>query len=401
MKKKNKHVLKRHRFIYWFLRYGVKLFVRIVWGYSSKAKYKIAKGERVLVLSNHQTDFDPLCIVPAFNRPVYPVGTDTLFAGKLSCHFFGKTLGMIPKRKGTADLRASVSMLQTVQEGGSLLLFPEGNRTYAEFQYYINENFPKFVKSLKCTLLLFRLEGGTGTQPRFKFKRRKGKFTGRITKVLKYDEYKDIPDEELLKIIKDGIRFYDSESGQLFKSKTRAQYLERMLFVCPKCGAMHKLVSHEEHLTCTNCGLDLTFGEDLHLYSEDPSFKFNKLVDYWNYQKRVIKDMEIKKGETIFHDNNIELYIANPYTKRKLIYEGDVTLTDEEFIFGETHLPVREIKYGSVLSGKKLIFTIGETNYLLKGHPRFNPLKYIFVLNKLDTIMKEKHSDDYYNLEEN
>ena len=49
----------------------------------------------------------------------------------------------------------------------------------------------------------------------------------------------------------------------------------------------------------------MTFGEDLHLYSEDPSFKFNRLVDYWNYQKRVIKDMEIKKGETIFHDDNI------------------------------------------------------------------------------------------------
>lgn len=398
---KNKYVLKRHKFVYGVLHFLLFLVSRINWGYRSKAKYKIKKGETVLVLSNHQTDLDPLCILPSFNRPVYPVGTDSLFAGKLASHFFGKTLGMIPKRKGAADLRASVAMFQTIQEGGSLLLFPEGNRTYAEFQYFISPNFAKFVKSLKSTLILFRLEGGTGTQPRFKHKKRRGKFTGKIAQVLKYEEYKDMPDEELLHLIQESIKVYDSESGNLYKSKKRAEYLERMFFVCPKCGAMHQMYSHKEHFTCKACGFDMTYGEDLHLHSNDPEFKYSKMLDYWNYQKRLIKAMNIVPGEIIFKDDNIRLYQANPYEKKVLLHKGSVALTDQELIFGELKLPVHDIASCSTISGIKLSFNIGDTTYLIKGHKRFNPLKYNFIFNKLDTVMKEKHNDDYFNLEEN
>ena len=243
-KSKHKVVLKRHTFYRNLIFPFIKLLA-LIKGYKNKSHFKIRKGESYLILSNHQTDLDGIFIMLTFNKILYAVTTDTVMSNGFTSKLISHCFGMIPKKKGIVDFEANKKMLLCFMEGGSLLLFPEGNRTYAEFQYYINENFPKFVKSLKCSLILFRLEGGTGTQPRFKFKRRKGKFTGRITKVLKYDEYKDIPDEELLKIIKDGIRFYDSESGQLFKSKTRAQYLERIFFVCPKCGAMHKLVSHE------------------------------------------------------------------------------------------------------------------------------------------------------------
>lgn len=399
--KKNKHVLKRHKFIHWLFRVLSFLLSRIFWGYRSKAKYKIKKGETVLVLSNHQTDLDPLYVSTAFNRPLYPVGTDSLFAGKFASHFFGKTFGMIPKKKGAADLKASVAMLQTVQEGGSLLLFPEGNRTYAEFQYFIASNFSKFVKTLKSTLILFRLEGGTGTQPRFHHKKRRGKFTGKIALVMKYEEYKNIPDDELLHIIFDNIRSYDSESGNLYKSNKKAEYLERMFFVCPKCGAMHTLYSKGNHFTCSKCGLDMTYGEDLHLHSEDPSFKFNRMLDYWNYQKRVIKDMDIKPDEVIFKDTNIQLFQANPYEKKKLLCKGDMSLTDKEFVFGDIHLPIKNLINCSTISGIKLSFTIDNTSYLIKGHPRFNPLKYNFVLNRLDTEMANKHLDDYFNLKEN
>ena len=399
--KKNKHVLKRHKFIHWLYRVLCFLITRILWGYRCKSKYRIKKGETILVLSNHQTDLDPMFVCSCFNKPVYPVGTDSLFHSKFSSHFFGRTFGMIPKRKGASDLKASVAMLRTVQEGGSLLLYPEGNRTYAEFQYHIMPAFSKFVKTLKCTLVLFRLEGGTGTRPRFANKPRKGKFTGKITQVLKYDEYKDMSDEELLKLIFDNIRSYDSESGNLYKSNKKAEYLERMFFVCPKCGAMHTLHSEGDHFTCSACGLDMTYGEDMHLHSDDPSFKFNRMLDYWNYQKRVIKQMEIKPDEVIFKDEDTELYLSNPYEKRQLLFKGEMALTDKEFIFGDIHLPIKHLVTCSTISGTKLFIAIENTCYLIKGHLRFNPLKYNFVLNRLDTEMANKHLDDYFNLEEN
>ena len=111
--------------------------------------------------------------------------------------------------------------------------------------------------------------------------------------------------------------------------------------------------------------------------------------------------MNIVPGEIIFKDDNIRLYLANPYEKKVLLHKGSIVLTDKELIFGELHLPVSEIVSCSTISGTKLSFNIGKTTYLIKGHERFNPLKYNFIFNKLDTVMKEKHNDDYFNLEEN
>ena len=46
-----------------------------------------------------------------------------------------------------------------------------------------------------------------------------------------------------------------------------------------------------------------------------------------------------------------------------------------------------------------LSFADNEHNYLVFGNPRFNPLKYVLMFNKLETTMKIKHVDDYYRLD--
>ena len=139
----------------------------------------------------------------------------------------------------------------------------------------------------------------------------------------------------------------------------------------------------------------------MHLHSDDPEFKYNRMVDYWNYQKRVVQQMEIKPNEVIFKDSDIELYLSNPFEKRELLYKGEMSLTDKEFVFGDIHLPIEKLVTCSTISGTKLCFTIENTCYLIKGHLRFNPLKYNFVLNRLDTEMANKKLDEYFNLEEN
>lgn len=398
--KNKKHCTLFHRIFYFTAHPFVWMISRWIWGYRSKARYHIKKGEKVLVLSNHQTDIDPLCILTSFNRPVYTVGTDSLFNSWMSRFFYGTTLGVIPKKKGAVDLQATSKMMQVAKEGGSLLLFPEGNRTYAEFQYFISPSFPKFVKTLGCTLILFRLEGGTGTRPRFKHKRRKGNFSGKIAQVIPYEQYKDVPDEDLLEVIKDAIKVYDSESHDMYKSPIRAEYLEREFFYCPKCGSVSTLRSEKEHFRCTNCGLDVIFTENMHFKSDDPEFKITTMLEWWNLQKIYIRSMNIAPNDVIFKDENVQLFEANAFKKRKLLNKGNMTLTDKELTFGDVKFQVKDIKYCSVISGQNISFQIENNNYLVVGHERFNPLKYAFMFNKLDTIVKEKHTDDYYNLKE-
>ena len=299
-KRKNKYVLKRHMFWNYLCR-PIVWFLACTKHYKRVSLFKMKKGESYIILSNHQTGLDGLFVPYSFQRHLYAVLTDSFlskgFIAKVIQHMFG----VIGKKKGAVDLKANMEMVRCVNEGGSLLIFPEGNRTYAEFQFTYTEGFAKFIRFFKKPIVLFNLHGGTGVDPRFANKRRKGKFTGEVKRVIAYEEYKDWSNEKLHSVIQENLRIYDSESGEIFKSNRRAEYLERMLFVCPKCGKVETLVSDGNYLTCKECGLKVEYTEDLHLKSDDPKFKFSRLVDWYNYQIDFVKNWKVSEGE-IFHD---------------------------------------------------------------------------------------------------
>ena len=186
-----------------------------------------------------------------------------------------------------------------------------------------------------------------------------------------------------------------------FKSNERAEYLERMFFVCPKCGKLETLYSKGNYIYCKECGLKVEYTEDLHLKSEDPEFKFDKLVDWYNYQIRFVKSFETKEDEIIFNDQGgADLYISHPGKKRELIAKGPVILTKNFIKFAEKTLDIHEIEIASPINGNNFNFSTSTEDYLVKGNPRFNPLKFVLMFNKLDTQMKAKMADVYYDLVE-
>jgi len=393
-KKKKKSIGK---FILYKILFVLVRFLNLfVWRYKRLNTYKIKKDETVVVVSNHQAFLDPMFVLLSFNKLLRPVATDNLLAGTFNSLFYGKFLGVIPKRKGASDLKSTASMLGAIQNGDSLLLFPEGNRAYAEFQFYIADNFARFIKLLKSTLIIFNIHGGFGCDPRWGNKKRRGRFEGGVKIVLKYEEYKDMSDEELNSLIKENIKVFDSESGYKYKSSRRAEYLERFLYVCPKCHSISTLYSDKNHLYCKNCDLDVEYKEDLHLASKTEGFNFEILNDWYQFQQEYVRNLEIKPGE-IFHDSYGVLKVAEAYGKGEEIDKGEIILTDKELKVGSTTFKVKDIESASPVFGTTLQFTIKEKGYTIKGHSRFNPVKYVQILSKLDTPIKEK-GDPYFGL---
>ena len=368
-------------------------------GYRHKDRYKIKKDEPIVVLCNHQTDMDPILVNFSFNRLLRPLATDNIFRKGLIGNVVRK-FGAIPKRKGTVDVKAMIEMFRVINNNESLILFPEGNRSYAEFQYYISEAICKMIKKMQKTVVLFNLHGGNGTRPRFRNKIRYGKFYGEIKKVLKYEDYKDIPNDELLTLIKDNLRVYDSESGNLYKSKRRAEYLERMFFVCPACNSTQTLYSKNELIKCQKCGFEAEFTEDLHLKVRNSDVKFTKLLDWYNYQKMWVKHFSYTGNEPIFWDENVVLFTSEVGEKKCKIAKGKMVLRTTELSIGDLSFDLANIEISSPVSGIKLCFTHLGHAYQVTGHKRFNPLKYMFMFNKLDTKVNRNHVDNYFTLEE-
>lgn len=396
--KMKKRVLVRHKIYNAILRYPVKLFGKIFFHYQTLKKYRIPKGESVIVLANHQSDFDPLWVTIGFNKPLYFVASDTLFSSGIGAKLLNHIFAPIPKKKGTVDPNCVKLILKTIREGGNIAIFPEGNRNYAEFQFPIDIGIVKLVKKAQKTLILYNLSGGNGVSPRFAKKRRKGKYYGYVKRELKPIEYNKYSDEELLKIIKDELRVYDSENKQLYKSKYRGEYLERMLFVCPNCGGVQTLYSKGSQVICSNCDLRVEFSENLHLKSTSDSFKFQVLNDWYQYQKQWCKNYQIT-DELIFEDDNIDLYTTKVGEKRKKIYRGNIKLYADKLVMNNLVINIDKIKNASVVSGRKFNFSTDENDYLVVGDERFNPLKYVLMFNRLDTYMKIHQIDEYYTLD--
>lgn len=386
-----------HRVFFILIKAVAFLYTRLVLGYRCRDKYRQKDGESVLVLCNHQTDLDILCILPCFSRPVYPVAADSIFAGKGRSRLLSY-FGVIPKKKAASDLRCVVRMYDYLRNGSSVLLFPEGNRYYAEFQYYVTESLPKFIKNTGSTLVLFNLHGGNGKDPRFKHKRRRGRFTGCIKEVIPPDVYSAMPDGELLGHIMDGIRVFDSDSGEKYKSRRRAEYLERMLFVCPVCGKFETLYSKGSHIYCSECGMKAEYTEDLHLKSDDGQFPFTRLCEWWDFQKAAVRDMEPKDG-AVFSDKGVKLTSSTPFEKRTVLAKGDMSIDGKALTVGGIAFPLEGITSASVVSGRNLTFVCDKKDYTVRGGPRFDPVKYMFALNRLDSAMHKNKSDRYFDLE--
>lgn len=379
------------------LKWSVRLYAKLFLHFKYVSDYKPQKGEKIVVLSNHQTDLDPAFIRLSFNRYLYFLSSDNIYSKPLRAKLISY-LGGIPKRKGVPDFESIRKLMQIAKDGGSICIFPEGNRSYAEFQFYIADNFASLLMKLKGTLVLYNIHGGFGVMPRFGAKRRKGKLYGEVKRVLKYEDYKDMKVEELSTLIKENLKVFDSESGELYKSNRRAEYLERMYFVCPKCQHMNTLVSNGNIIKCNDCGLEVEYLENLTLKSNDSSFKYHRLNDWYQYQKEFVKNMDIGEG-IIFQDDNVKLRKVNPFIKEEKLAKGTLTLYKDHLTVGDYSIDVANIVSASPMSGRKLCFTYNTDNYEIKGDKRFNALKYALIFHKLDTKMHKENLDNYYSLD--
>lgn len=396
MKNKNKKWCRfRHKIVFDFLRFICTPLFKIMYNYKS-IKYKLNKKQGYFIISNHQALLDPLFVALSFKKPIYFVATDNLFNQKFVSFWLKWLVNPIPKRKATIDATCLKNCLKVAKENGTVGLFVEGNRAYGDFQFYIDPSISKLVKKMNLPLILYNLKGGFGVDPRWGKKNRRGKFTGEVKKELSIEEINNLSNEELHEIICEELKVFDSDLNETYKTKDRAEYLERQFFVCPKCGKMETIYSKGNYVCCSNCDLKVEYTENLLLKSEDSEFKFTKLVDWYKYQIEYIKDLKINDNKNIFEDDAVEIYYSNTNQKRTLITEGKLILNKDHLQINDKIINVCDIIAASPVGGFKLMLSTNDNNYLLKGKERFNPVKYALIFNILDGPIKERGGDKYY-----
>lgn len=388
-KKKQKHwVKKRHAAVFAFLRFAMAPFLWLRYHYRAE-KAPIRKGP-CIVLSNHQATMDPFFISKAFPFQLYFYASDDLFNLKIS-PLIRYLAAPIPKSKSVADLKAVMISLRVLREGGAIGITPEGNRTLSGRLWEMGDSVAKLVKTAKVPLVLFNLCGGYGTDPRWGVKIRRGtKFVGRVRRILTPEEYAGMSDEELFGIIKNELDVDDTLSGERYKSRRRAEYIERALYMCPVCGSIGTIHSHGTGFCCTSCKTEAEYTEDLKI--SPPVGGYSRIYEWYEWERqeivrRILGGEKISDGDILFRES-VKL-------QKKFKLPGNTVTLDKDSLMisgggAETRYPLAEIDAITAVGKKKFNFYYKGKILQVKGGKRFCAIKYVHAFDGIRAARKEE-----------
>lgn len=378
---------------YSILKYGIKV-----------EKFKEQGKGPYLILLNHQTPFDQFFCGMSFKGPVYYVATEDIFSNGITSALIKYLVAPIPIRKQATDMGAVLNCIRVAREGGTICIAPEGNRTYSGKTEYMSPTIASLAKRLKMPIVIYLIQGGYGAQPRWSDVVRKGKMRSYVSRVINPEEYSNMSDDELYQLIKTELYVNEGTADAVFKHKKRAEYLERAMYVCPKCG-FSKFYSKGAYTQCETCGIKLEYTELKELKCENGDFPFEFINDWYDYQCDFVNSVDTLSytdkpiftdkaamSEVIVYKKKIKLRkssVLSLYGDRIVVDEN----TDNEMIFD-----FNDVTAISVLGRNKLNVYFDKKVYQFKGDKHFNALKYVNICYRHKNILKGDENGKFLGL---
>ncbi len=392
-KKKRKWLKLRHKIIRNLAYYVLYPYARLKYNITIH-KFKGQQKRPYLILLNHQTPFDQFFVGMSFKGPIYYLATEDIFSMGFLSKVIKYLVAPIPIKKQTTDASAVMNCIRITREGGTIAIAPEGNRTYSGKTEYMNPAIAPLARKLGLPIVLYKIEGGYGAEPRWTDKVRRGKMDAFVSEVISPEEYKDLTNEQLMERITNGLYVNEAKRDFLFKSKKRAEYLERAIYVCPFCK-LSRFESHKNEMTCLSCNKTVIYNEDKTLSGKGFDLPFTFVNDWYEFQNDYVNGLDLEPfyNKPMYEDVS-ELRQVIVYKKKLLLRKNaNVKLYGDKIVIDENAenqlvLPFDQISAASVLGRNKLNVYNGDTIYQFKGNKRFNALKYVNIYFRYKNISR-------------
>ena len=402
-KKRKKWMKTRHKVITELARVVMTPYLRLKFGVKVE-KFADQQNRPYLIVLNHQTVFDQFFVGMSFRGPIYYVATEDIFSNGWVSKLIKYVIAPIPIKKQTTDVQAVMNCARIAREGGTIAVAPEGNRTYSGRTAYIKPSIVKLVRALKLPLVIYRIEGGYGVQPRWTDVVRRGKMRAYVHQVVDPEEYKKMSDDELLRLIQDGLYVDEACVSGKFYHKKNAEYLERVLYVCPKCG-LSEFESHGDVVSCKKCGLTARYLPTKEFEGVGEELPFRFVADWYDYQCDFVNKMDYTAYvETQAYVEKADLWEVILYQRKNLLVK-DIGIS----LYGDrieitapdgTKQVYRfdDISVITVLGRNKLNFYTGDRVFQLKGGKSFNALKYMNFYWRYKNTIGESEDGEFLGL---
>lgn len=377
MSQKKKWMKYRHRVIRNIAACTLGVYIRHRYGV--KVEPFREQGDRqYLIVMNHTTAADQFLVGMAFKGPVYYIASEDLFSNGWVSKLLSWAVAPIPIKKQTVDVHAVANCIRVAREGGTIALAPEGNRTYFGKTAHIKPSIVKLVRKLGLPLAIFRIEGGYGVQPRWSDVIRKGAMRAYVARVVEPEEYAAMTDEQLFAFLQEQIDVNEAAVIGTYEHPENAQYLERLIYVCPECG-LSEFESRGDLIQCKKCGFFCRHKptKDLAGVGEEIPFRF--VADWYQYQCDFVNRLDLTQYlDTPMYRDEVQFSEVLLYKKKKrLMKKAEMQLFGDRIIVGGQEIPFSSVTGATVLGRNKLNVYCGDKLWQMKGDKRFNAIKYM------------------------
>ena len=399
-KSKKKWIKPRHKVVVAILRWPVYLYCRLKYGIKIQ---RFKQRGQYLILYNHQTAFDQFFVGIAFRDPLYYLASEDLFSNGWVSSLIKYLVEPIPIKKQSTDVRAILNCIKVAKEGGSIAIAPEGNRTYSGKTEYMSSSIVPLARKLGLPIALYRIEGGYGVHPRWSDVVRRGKMKGYVSRVIDPEEYAVMSDDQLMAEIERELYVNEAVADGEFRHKKAAEYLERAIYVCPKCGfAEHE--SHDDVIKCKKCGLSARYTPTKELEGLDGEFPFRFISQWYDYQSDFVNSLDTADySDAPLFSDTAALRDVIPYEEKRLVDENaKLELYGDKMIVRTADttmtLDFDHVSAAAVLGRNKLNIYYEDKIYQFKGSKRFNALKYVHIYHRHKNICKGEQNVKFLGL---
>lgn len=379
MKKRFRHVL-----LYTLLRPFFRIFIWFRFRFIAK-KYKGPAKGPYLILGNHTINMDPFLVALSFREPIYYVASDMLFSIPVISKIISYLVQPISKAKYKPDPETVKNMMRVAKSGGSIGIFPEGNRTFSGRIMYMPYSVSKLIRLLKLPVLFYRLEGGYLTQPRWSVHNRRGKMRGYVKSTWTYDEYKDLSNDEIYDFVVKQLSVNDfdmqAEQPRRFRGKHYAEYIERAFFVSPVTDEIGTIYSDKDDIYDSSSDLHYRMNTYGLIDNVGNTKHYPNTILWYDHQVSVVDRLIDQRVATPLFEEQANVF---ELLKRKQmpLSQSQLVLYTDRFTFtvnGEVQTWLYQDIMPAVQYSNTLIIyhKVLEKTYFFRGNERFCALKYV------------------------
>ena len=351
------------------------LVAKLKFGY----QYKKAKNlpENYIVLSNHVTDYDPILVGLSFKPQMYYVASEHITRWGWIYKVLNFVFEPIIRYKATVAASTVMDILRKVRKGGNVCIFAEGVRTWDGVTGPVVPATAQLVKSARCGLVTYRIEGGYFASPNWasSANTRRGRLYGAPVGIYTKEDLSKMSVEEIDAIIKRDLHedayARQKEEMRPYRGGKLAEGMESLIFLCPKCREHNTLTSKKDTVTCSACGHSFTYNK----YGMLDGIDHKTVYDLNQWQRgELAKDTE---NSVQYTAPNASLYTIEGH-ELKTVCEGDAYITPDAITIADVTIPLSTVSDMGMHGRRTLIFSTTDNYYELKVPKGKNIIQFMY-----------------------